>query len=146
VSRRAGLERLNTGFHDVLGLTGTRLERKLFDYEARERGLDNWISARDCIHLFQFIQELDPAERNWVNAMLEVNQDNALLKRSIPRDTLTFYHKTGSITQVLHDWGYTDRCQIFLLTQNVPDEPAMFEIFGELGRWMIDPPAAPQVK
>ena len=146
VIRRAGLERLNLVFHDVLGLTGTHLERKLFDYEARERGLDNWISARDCIRLYQLIQTLEPAERAWVNSMLEVNQDDALLKRSIPRDTLTFYHKTGSITQVLHDWGYTDRCQIFLLTQNVPDEAAMFEIFGELGRWMIQPPGSPQVE
>lgn len=146
VIRRTGLEPLNRVFHDTLGLTGSRLERKLFDYAARERGLDNWISANDCIRLYQLIQALEPAERSWVNAMLEVNQDDALLKRSIPRDTLTFYHKTGSITQVLHDWGYTDRCQIFLLTQNVPDEAAMFEVFGELGRWMITPSGSPQVE
>ena len=142
VIRRAGLERLNQVFKGPLGLTGTRLERKLFDYAARDRGLDNWISAEDCIRLYQLIQNLDPADRAWVNAMLEVNQDDALLKRRIPRDTLVFYHKTGSINQVLHDWGYTDRCQIFLLTQNVPDEPAVFEVFGELGQLMIDPSAA----
>ena len=54
--------------------------------------------------------------------------------RSITRDTLDFYHKTGSMTGVLHDWGFTDQCEIFLLTQNVPDEPAVYEIFGQLGK------------
>lgn len=138
VIRRAGLERLNQVFQDTLGLTGTKLQRKLFDYEARDRGLDNWVSAQDCIRFYQLIQALEPAERAWVESMLEVNQDDLLLRRCIPRDTLTFYHKTGSIEHVLHDWGYTDRCQIFLLTQNVPDEPPVFEIFGELGRLMIE--------
>lgn len=137
VIRRAGLERLNQVFQEALGLTGTKLQRKLFDYEARERGLDNWVSAQDCIHFYRLIQALEPAERAWVESMLAVNQDDLLLRRCIPRDTLAFYHKTGSIEHVLHDWGYTDRCQIFLLTQNVPDEPAVFDVFGELGRLMI---------
>lgn len=137
VIRRAGLERLNQVFHEILGLSGTHLQRKLFDYEARARGLDNWISAQDCIQLYALVEVLDPSDRAWVQSMLEVNQDDALLKRCVPRDTVTFYHKTGSIEHVLHDWGYTDRCKIFLLAQNVPDEPAVFQVFGELGRLMI---------
>lgn len=138
VIQRAGLERLNQVFRADLGLEGTELQRKLMDYEARERGLDNWITAQDCIRLYGLLQNLTPAERSWVDAMLAVNQDAALLMRSISRDTLTFHHKTGSIPGVLHDWGYTDRCQIFLLTQNVPDEPAAFEVFGALGRAMLE--------
>lgn len=132
--RRAGLDRLNQVFQDVLGLRGTQLQRKLFDYEARARGLDNWITADDCIHMYQLINDLPGSERDWVKSIMAVCQDQALLMRTIPRDTLTFYHKTGSIEGVLHDWGFTDSCQIFLLTQHVPDEPAVFEVFGELGK------------
>ncbi len=49
VIRKIGIERVNQVFRDALGLRGTELQRKLMDYEARERGLDNWITARDCI-------------------------------------------------------------------------------------------------
>jgi beta-lactamase class A len=137
VIRRAGLRRLKEVIRDELGLRGTQLQRKLFDYEARARGLDNWIAADDCIRMYALIEALSAEERAWVESILAVNQDEALLKRSIPRDTLTFYHKTGSISGVLHDWGYTDRCKIFLLTQNVTDEPAVFEVFGSLGKRLI---------
>lgn len=138
VIRRAGLERLNRVFHDVLGLKQTALERKLFDYAARDRGLDNWVGAEDCIRLYDLIEALPGAERAWVESMLAVNQDNALLRRNIPRDTVDFYHKTGSIEHVLHDWGYTRSCRIFLLTRDVVDEPPVFEEFGKLGELMIE--------
>lgn len=138
VIRRVGLERLNQVFRDVLELRDTALERKLFDYEARARGLDNWVSAADLIRLYDLIDALEPGERAWVEQMLEVNQDDALLKRNVPRDTIVFRHKTGSIEGVLNDWGYTDQCKIFLLTNNVPDEQAVFPIFGSLGELMME--------
>jgi beta-lactamase class A len=137
VIRKAGLGRLNEIIQGELGLRDTALQRKLFDYEARAQGKENWISAQDCIHMYERIEALAPDERAWVDSMLEVCHDTALLKRNIPRDTIPFFHKTGSITGVLHDWGYTDRCKIFLLTQDVQDEPAAFEIFGSMGAWMM---------
>ena len=136
VIRRIGLERLNRLIQD-LDLPGCKLERKLFDYAARARGQDNWISAEGCRRLYERIAALPAEQRAWAESLLEVNQDDALLKRRIPRDTLNFYHKTGSISGVLHDWGYTRDCQVFLLTEGVKDEPAVFEIFGELGRLTI---------
>jgi beta-lactamase class A len=138
IIRKTGLERLNRVFRDTLGLRQTTLERKLFDYAARDRGLDNWVGADDCVRLYTLIEELPETERAWVESMLAVNQDAALLKRNIPRDTVDFYHKTGSIEHVLHDWGYTRRCRIFLLTQDVAQEPAVFEIFGKLGELMLE--------
>ena len=138
VIRRAGLERLNRVFREVLGLKGTELQRKLMDYEARSRGLDNWITAQDCIRLFDCLADLSADERRWVDTMLDANTDNALLMRDIPRDTLDFCHKTGSMTGVLHDWGYTNTCRMFLLTQQVNDEVPAFGVFGQLGRLMIE--------
>ncbi len=59
VVQRVGIERLNAIFQQELGLTnGTELQRKLMDFEARARGLDNWISAHDCVHLFELIEAL----------------------------------------------------------------------------------------
>jgi beta-lactamase class A len=134
IIQRCGLEQLQRVFIETLRLPGARLERKLMDYAARERGLDNWVTPADCERLFDCIAELTPPERAFVESLLEVNHDYALFKRSIPRDTLTFFHKTGSLTGLLHDWGYTRSCRIFLLTQNVADEPAAFEVFGSLGK------------
>ena len=137
VIRRLGIERLKRVFQEDLGLQGSALQRKLMDYEARARGLDNWITPADCIHFFDLLHGLTPEERAWVEPMLAVNQDDLLLMRRIPRDSLTFFHKTGSIPGVLHDWGYTSGCDIFLLTQNIRDEVAAFEVFGVVGQWML---------
>jgi beta-lactamase class A len=137
VLREIGLPRLQKVMQEHLGLQHTSCERKLMDYAARDRGLDNFIDARECITLFRLIENLAPADQTWVRSLLLANTDSALLLRSIPRDTLDFCHKTGSMTGVLHDWGFTDKCEIFLLTQNVTDEPAVFEVFGELGRQFL---------
>lgn len=138
VIEHIGLQRLNQVIRSELGLDGCQLQRKLFDYEARARGLDNWITAEDCVQLYDLIDQLSPEEHAWVDHLLEVNQDDALLKRCIPRDTTPFFHKTGSIPGILHDWGFARSCRIFLLTQNVVDEPAAFDVFGELGRLMYE--------
>ncbi len=141
VIRRAGLERLNQVFHDVLGLPGTELQRKLMDFAARSRGLDNWITPQDCIRLFTLIDQLASAERVWVDSLLGVCQENLFFLRDIPVDTLVderaFHHKTGSIPGVLHDWGYNSQGRIFLLTQNVTDDLATMQVFGQLGRQLL---------
>lgn len=139
VLQEIGLKRLQEVMRETLGLQGTRCERKLMDYAARERGLDNYIDARECIQIFRLIDRLHEEERNWVRSLLLANTDNALLMRDIPRDTVDFYHKTGSMTGVLHDWGFTDNCELFLFTQNVTDEPAVFKVFGEIGKACLLP-------
>jgi beta-lactamase class A len=137
IIRRIGMERIQSLFTDVLQLPGTQLQRKLMDFEARARGMDNWITAEDCIRLFDLVDELSFEERKWVDSMLRVCQDELLLLRDLPRDSISFRHKTGSIPGILHDWGYTNDLKIFLLTQGVNDEPATYQIFGELGRTLL---------
>jgi beta-lactamase class A len=141
VIRRAGLDRLNQVFNDRLGLPGAVLQRRLMDFEARSRGLDNWITPADCIHLFELIAGLSAKDRAWVESMLGACQNTQLLPRGIPVDTLTgvrtFYHKTGSFPGVLHDWGYTNRARIFLLTQNVSDYEPVYRVFEQLGMLLM---------
>jgi len=136
VVRRLGLDRINQIFRDGLGLENTRMERKLMDFEARERGLDNWIGAQDCARLFDLFDQLTPQEREWMLPMLCIHAD-CLLMRQIELDSLVFYHKPGFIPGVLHDWGFTDQSRIFLLTQKVTNQLAILEIFGEAGRLMV---------
>ena len=141
IIKEIGLERLQQLMNTALGLQHTRCERKLMDFAARERGLDNYIDTSECIRFFDLITRLQPDDLKWVRSMLLANTDTALLMRSIPRDSVDFYHKTGSMDGVLHDWGFTDQSRVFLLTQKVTDEPAVFEVFGELGKTCLVPEA-----
>lgn len=137
VIRRIGLERVQRIFRDALGLQSTELQRKLLDFKARDRGLDNWVSGEEAIRFFDLFASLTPDEKAWVEPMLLVNTDDLLLMRNIPRDELHFYHKTGSMKGVLHDWGYTRDCRIFLFTNDIQDEPAAFRLFGKAGELLI---------
>jgi beta-lactamase class A len=130
--RRIGIERLNAAFRE-LGLPDARVERKLMDYEARARGLENRVSPADCIRLYELRDELPVEQRAWIEPMLLWNTDLGLWLRNIPRDTVDFYHKTGNIPGALHDWGYTQGADIFLLTQNVRDETVVYRLLDRLG-------------
>ncbi len=132
VIRRLGMPRLNDAFRR-LGLRHTRVERRLMDYEARARGLENWISAEDCIRLYEIRDQLPSDERAWTDQMLLANTDPGLWLRNVRRDSVDFYHKTGDMTGVLHDWGYTNEADLFLLTQNVRKETEVFRLLDHLG-------------
>ncbi|HEY9078151.1 MAG TPA: serine hydrolase [Anaerolineaceae bacterium] len=135
VIQQVGMARLNQVFRDDLGLSGTELQRRFMDFEARREGRENWITASDCTRLFDLFAALTPAEKAWVEPMLRACQHSALLMRCIPEEAhVRFYHKTGTNTGILHDWGYTATRQVYLLTQGVQDEIAAAEIFGEIGR------------
>jgi beta-lactamase class A len=137
VIQRAGRERLQQVFQQELGLTGSELQRKLFDLGARQRGLDNWISSQDCIRLYDLVEQLPAQDYEWVKQILSACQEDNLLTRDIPRDTITFHQKSGSINGVLHNWGFTEDRQIFLLTHQFNDELQTTRAFGELGRLFL---------
>lgn len=136
VIRRLGLDRIREVFHQ-LRLPDAALERKLFDYEGRRRGLDNWVSVADCIRLYELRDELKPEERMWIEPMLLWNTDLGLWLRNVPRDMVQFYHKTGNIEGVLHDWGYTRDADLFILTQNVQDEREVYRALDRLGPRLV---------
>lgn len=137
VIRRIGIERLNDIFRGPLGLQDTRVERRLMDYDARAAGKDNWVSARDCVRLFALRDELPAAQAAWIEPMLLACVDQGLWLRNITRDTVEFYHKTGNIEGVLHDWGYTRNADLFLLTQNVQDETEVYAALDRLGPLLL---------
>jgi beta-lactamase class A len=131
---RIGFERLNKIFYSELGLEGAELHRKMMDFDARRLGTENWVTAQDCIMMFDLIHLLTAEERAWIEPMLLANQDTSLFMRDLGPNSVLFYHKTGSLKGIFHDWGYTSNKNLFLLTQNVQDEIAVRRIFGELGK------------
>ncbi len=134
VIRRAGMERLNDTFKNALGLKDTHLGRVMMDFGARQAGHENWISAADCVRLFRLRHRLPAAQRTWIEPLLLANQDPSLLLRDLSPDTLPVWHKTASLPGVLHDWGYTEHDQLFLLTQEVVDYAPVYAAFGAAGR------------
>ena len=70
--------------------------------------------------------------------MLGVNDDAGLWLRNIPRDTIIFYHKTGSMEGILHDWGYLEDRDLFLLTRNVKDERNVYGVLDVLGPLLLE--------
>ncbi len=137
VIRRIGLERLNDIFRVPACSADTRAERKLFDYAARAEGKDNWVSARDCVRFYALRDELPADQRAWIDPLFLACVDLGLWLRNVPRDTVAFYHKTGNIEGVLHDWGYTESADLFLLTQNVQDESEVYAVLDRLGPLLL---------
>jgi beta-lactamase class A len=146
VIRRVGTERLNAIFRGPLGLRDTRLERKLMDLNARAAGCENWISVQDSIRLYRLRDELMPAERGWIEPMLRASMDTNLWLRNVTRDSVPFCHKTGCITGVLNDWGYTEKFDLFLLTQDVADEHQVNALLDRLGPLVFAEPGPPQAQ
>lgn len=137
VMRRVGIEQFNEIFERVLGLREARLERRFMDHEARARGRENWISAGDCVRLYALRDGLRPAHRAALDTLLAANDDLGLWLRNVPRDTVVFRHKTGSSDGILHDWGYTDDADLFLLTRNVRDETNVYGVLDTLGALLL---------
>jgi beta-lactamase class A len=93
---RIGVARVNERLEEW-GCRATRLARKLFDWEARSRGLENLMTARECASLLaQVVRgtasgvEADAA----VLALLERNTNAARLGLYLPRG-VTLGHKDG---------------------------------------------------
>lgn len=139
VIKRIGLTRLQEVFRDELRLKSTMCGRKLMDYDARSRGIDNWVSGEEAIRFYELIDRLSDEEKSWVEPMFLVNTDDYLFKRNLRADSVEFYHKTGSINRVLHDWGYTRQEKLFLFTNNIKDNRQVIEVFGNLGEALISP-------
>ena len=122
-----------------MGLPDARLERKLMDYEARARGLENRVSPADCIRLYELRDALSPEQRAWIEPMLLWNTDLGLWLRNVPRDTVDFYHKTGNITGVLHDWGYTRDADVVPAHAEGGGRTDVYRLLDRLGPVLLRP-------
>lgn len=126
-----GCDRINTRLSG-LGLEQTRLGRKFYDFEARDRGLDNWATAGELADLLVGIEQrrvVSPAACERMLAIMRKQQLDGKIPRLLPPDT-PVANKTGSISNASHDIGIiyapSGPLALAVLTQNA-DSPAVAE-------------------
>ena len=104
VMERIGVERIAARMREW-GCERTKLQRKMFDFEAANRGLDNVASPREMAGLLLRLlrgELVDRATSDAVLGVLEGTQDDALIRRYLPAGTRVA-HKTGSLEKVRND-------------------------------------------
>lgn len=114
-----GMESINsTG--KSLGLKSTMLQRKMMDFEAAARGLQNLTTPRDMLLLFEKLYYKQILTADACSQMLEIMGAGAdICKDSMIRDLpvdIRVAHKTGELDGLNHDIGivYTDACDYAL--------------------------------
>ncbi len=124
------------------GCQQTKLERRLMDYAARERGLDNRTSAGDMVRLLREIWEGDrlPAVgQEKMRSNLLAQQFNTKLPRRIPYGSGTIVaHKTGEVTAMEHDAAIIEvngkRAYLAVLLHQLTDSLAGQDAMADIGR------------
>lgn len=101
-----GFENINNTLK-TMELKDTYLKRKMMDFKARERGLENLSSSFDLAHCFKVLYRNDYLNKEYSEMMLNI------LKRTQNRDKIPFYipkrewnhigNKSGSLTGVEND-------------------------------------------
>ncbi|WP_306600833.1 serine hydrolase [Geothrix sp. 21YS21S-2] len=102
---RVGMDRVNAAL-DALGLTRTRLRRKMMDAKAAAEGRENVATPRELARLVTEIHSgptLSPASRAGLMKLLSIPKDS-YLSRLLP-DGLVVADKTGSLQGVRNDVG-----------------------------------------
>ncbi len=101
-----GLQYLNKTF-DGIGLKNTRLSRKIADYRARDKGLENYTTAEDMALLLERIyrkQIVNKKVSDQCLGVLKLTRQNDRIPKYLPME-LTIAHKTGLENGVCHDAG-----------------------------------------
>lgn len=124
------------------GCQQTVLGRRLMDYEARSRGLDNWTSAADMALLLREIWEgttLPASGQEKMRSNLVAQQFNTKLPRRIPYGAGTIVaHKTGEIPAVEHDAAIIEvngkRAYLAVLLHELTDTCAGQDAMADIGK------------
>lgn len=139
---RVGVDRIAERMREW-GCVRTQLRRKMFDFEAAARGLDNVASPREIAGLLLGLvrgELVDRATSDAVLAILEGTQDDALIRRYLPARTRVA-HKTGSLDKVRNDaaaiWASNDHPPVVAVgfVSGVPDIRPARSLLGLLG-WL----------
>ena len=106
-----GFDYLNQTFREM-GLERTNLSRKMMDFRSRDRGIENYTSAREMADILEMIYRKGCVCSSVSEKSLELLKSqkvNDRIPRLLPRDTIVA-HKTGLERQVCHDAGivFTD--------------------------------------
>jgi beta-lactamase class A len=101
-----GFEYINASFKE-LGLGHTNLSRKMMDFRARLRGVENYTTARDMADILERTYRgtcVSSRACEMGLAILKGQKVNDRIPRYLPR-TIPVAHKTGLENKVVHDAG-----------------------------------------
>lgn len=118
-----------------LGLTGTTIHRDVYDFEAIDRGLDNYITAKDAARLMvELAQEQLPGSQE-IHSVLERQQRNDMIGKDYPPGTRVA-HKTGELNGILHDVGIVYAAKgsfvLVMLSDHVQNREKGVKVFEQL--------------
>lgn len=106
VIERVGVDAVNA-YLDRWGCPRSRLRRAMYDFAARDRGLENEMTPRESARLLGMLvrsELVDRATSGAVLAILAANQDEARFRRYLPEGVWAA-NKSGSIARVRNDIG-----------------------------------------
>ncbi|HUG55449.1 MAG TPA: serine hydrolase [Candidatus Limnocylindrales bacterium] len=145
---RIGLERVNARL-DEWGCPRTRLRRAMYDLEARARGRENVLTAREAAALLLRLlrgELVDRRTSDAVLATLERCEDRTLLARYLPREARVA-HKSGWIEGVRGDAGivwHGERAVVVAgLVSGLADPAEAWPVLGLLGWCALRAAGAP---
>lgn len=104
---RLGMADINSMI-DELGLTGTRLNRRLFQPELSRQGIENYITASDMGRFFRLLldgQVVSPAASAEMLGILADQRLNGKLPFYLHSHGIPVAHKTGEDDGITHDVG-----------------------------------------
>jgi beta-lactamase class A len=134
----------------ALGLTGTTLNRDIFDFAAIDEGRDNYITARDAaVFLQQLAQQELPGSQE-MHEILERQKRNDMIGKDFPPG-VRVAHKTGELNGILHDAAivYAPRGNFILvcLSDQVTDKETAKKVWAKLSQDILglysEPPNPP---
>ncbi len=119
---RLGMGAVNQSIAN-LGLTGTRLNRKLFQPELSRQGIENYVTARDMGTLLEHLLQgtlLNREASEEMLAMLRNQRLNGKMPFYLHSRGIPVAHKTGEDEGITHDVGiiYLDDPVIFCFLSN----------------------------
>lgn len=123
----------------ALGMNNTGLQRKMMDFEAAKRGLDNYTTPKDMELIFEYIYH-NEAECAPAMDILKAQLCNDLLPVWTNHDFL-FAHKTGDLTGSKHDTGImflSDPIFAAVLTRDMKDNNNGVKLSNEIGRLIYE--------
>ena len=120
-----------------LGLTGTTINRDIYDFAAIDQGRDNYITAQDAALLLEQLAKEELPGSSEIHAILERQQRNDMIGAGLPKD-VRVAHKTGELNGILHDTGivYAPKGAyvLVMLSDGVTDQPKAVEVFARLSQ------------
>jgi beta-lactamase class A len=123
-----------------LGLTGTTIDRDIYDFAAIDRGHDNYITAKDAALLMKQLAREELPGSAEIHIILERQQRNDMIGSGFPPD-VRVAHKTGELNGIVHDVGvvYAPRGSyvLALLSDGVTDKELAIQTWSELSQEIL---------